>query len=111
MRELEIKAKVASKDALLRKLQKYPIALGEPVRQQDIVFAQVDGDPDQSKNNWLRIRKEGQNYTFTLKRAVTGELDNIEHETKITNPEELEKVLELIGFKRHSEIDKTRQKG
>lgn len=110
MRELEIKAQVHNKQALLKKLSELPVTMDEQFRQQDIVYAQIDRDPDHSKNSWLRIRNENGKHIFTLKRAVTNELDNIEHETEVSNPEELEKIIILLGFQEHSAIDKTRQK-
>ena len=115
MREIEIKARVANLDEIVKKLEVSGYAVSAPVKQRDQVFGlpNVDG----GENNhapWLRIRTEvkGENeiYLFTLKKSVTSQLDSIEHETEITDPNELEQIILHSGFEPYSDITKTRRK-
>ena len=108
MREVEIKAKVANKQDLFDRLNQQAISLSQPLTQEDSVYAQIVLDPDHAKNNWLRIRQEGSRHAFTLKYAVNNELDNMEYETEVSNPKQLEQIIFRLGFKKHSEISKVR---
>jgi adenylate cyclase, class 2 len=112
MREIEIKARIANKEKLLTKLKEINVVLSEPIAQHDFVYGNKDSDEPHNEQNWLRIRTEyDSKHTFTLKRSVVGQLDNIEHETGIDDPAELHEILLRLGFSVHSEIKKTRQKG
>jgi adenylate cyclase, class 2 len=115
MREIEIKARVADKNALLEVLKMQNITLTEPVTQCDQVFGTegANGGDGQSRP-WLRIRTETKGDTtkqiFTLKKSVTSQLDSTEHETEIADEKELAKIIEHIGFTPYSDSTKTRQK-
>jgi adenylate cyclase class 2 len=115
MREIEIKARVADKSALLEVLKAQNIMLSDPVTQRDQVFGieGVSGGDGQSRP-WLRIRTETKGDSikqiFTLKKSVTSQLDSIEHETEIINEKELAKIIEHIGFTPYSDSTKTRAK-
>ena len=115
MREIEIKARVADKAALLDVLQSQRIELSEPVTQRDQVFgpAGINGG-DGNSAPWLRIRTETKNgqtkQIFTLKKSITNQMDSIEHETEIADEAELAKIIEHIGFTPYSDLTKIRQK-
>ena len=115
MREIEIKAKVADKQALLTALQSKGVELTEPVTQHDRVYGLpgVDGGEDQQAP-WLRIREEQRGDRpvtyFTLKRSVSNQLDSIEHEVTVDNPEALEGIIHELGFVPYSDLTKVRQK-
>ena len=116
MREIEIKAKVADKPGLLQALKTAGITLSEPITQHDRVWGLigVDGGDDSNHAPWLRVRSETKQgktrYIFTLKKSVTNQLDSIEHETEVSNPEETAKIIEHSGFEPYSDTTKTRQK-
>jgi len=115
MREIEIKARVASKQSLLQTLADQNVVLSEPVTQRDRVFGRVgvDGGSDNSAP-WLRIRtetKQGEvKQIFTLKKSVTNQMDSIEHETEVADADELAKIIEHMDFTPYSDLTKTRQK-
>jgi len=115
MREIEIKARVADKQALLRQLAAQHIVMSDATVQRDRVYG-LSGEDGAAVNGapWLRIRTETKNgevkQIFTLKKSVTNQMDSIEHETEIANDDELEKIILHIGFTPYSDLTKTRQK-
>lgn len=114
MREIEIKAQVADKAALLGVLSGQGVKVSEPVTHRDRVFglSGVSGD-DENSQPWLRIRTETRagstRHMFTLKKSVTNQMDSIEHETEVTDDKELEKIILHSGFEPYSDLTKTRQ--
>lgn len=116
MREIEIKARVDNKLALLALLQKKGVELSPVVTQRDQVFGLPgeDGGDDANSAPWLRIRTETKNgkttQIFTLKKSVTNQMDSIEHETEIHDPVELAAIIGHLGFTPYSDLTKTRQK-
>jgi adenylate cyclase class 2 len=115
MREIEIKARIASVDSIVDLLTKQGVSVSEPVTQHDRVYGLpgVVGD-DENTAPWLRIRTEIKGDTtksiFTLKRSVTNQMDSIEHETEVVDDGELEKIIEELSFVPYTNLTKTRQK-
>ena len=116
MREIEIKARVDDKQALLALLEEKGVTLSAAVTQRDQVFGLpgVNGGDDTNSAPWLRIRTETKGaetrQIFTLKKSVTNQMDSIEHETEIHNPAELAAIIGHLGFTPYSDLTKTRQK-
>lgn len=114
MREIEVKVRAGSRESVLERLKAQNIATTEAVTQHDQVFGLPDqaGD-DENTAPWLRIRtetKKGSVRTlFTLKRSITNQLDSIEHETEVSDPEEMTAIIAQLGFVPYSDITKTRQ--
>ncbi len=115
MREIEIKARLANKQAVMEALAAAGAVVDNPVSQHDRVYGLpgVVGGAG-SGQPWLRIRTEVSGEStisyFTLKKSVTGQLDSIEHETLVDDVKELEKIIELINFVPYSDLTKDRQK-
>lgn len=120
MREIEIKVRLQDKKGLLAALAAKGVVLSEPVYQRDQVFGlpgEAGGDGNTAP--WLRVRTEtrgrGDNETertlFTLKRAVTGQLDSIEHETGVDDPDAVIAIVKELGFVAFSDVSKIRQTG
>ena len=115
MREIEIKARVESTAKIIARLEADGIQVSEPVQQRDEVFGLVgvSGDSDNSEP-WLRIRTETKadlvRYIYTLKKSITNQLDSIEHETEVEDPDELRKIILHSGFTPYSDVTKTRRK-
>lgn len=113
MREIEVKAKVADMAGIVKKLEADSHAVGGPVRQRDQVFGLAGRNGGDGQAPWLRIRTETKDgtdtYIFTLKKSITNQLDSIEHETKISDPRELEQIILHSGFEPYSDIVKTRR--
>ena len=120
MREIEIKVRLQDKEGLLAVLAGKGVALGEPVHQRDQVFG-LPGEAGGDGNTvpWLRVRTEthrqGENETkrtlFTLKRSVTGQLDSIERETEVSDPDVMIAIVKELGFVPFSDLSKIRQTG
>lgn len=116
MREIEIKARVANKAALLDLLADRGVSMSLPITQHDRVFEAPDPFFVHGERPWLRIRTETKDGTvskhiFTLKKSVTNQMDSIEHETDVSDDRELERIIGHIGFIPYSDLTKTRQKG
>jgi len=112
MREIEIKARVADKQALVAKLKEVGVHLGEPKTQHDVVFCKPGQQDYEPGSIWLRIRTEnGRKVTWTMKVDTGRKLDSIEHEVDVSDGEILEKMLLQLGNECYSDLTKTRQKG
>lgn len=119
MHEVEVKAVVKDKDAVVKALVALGCTLTEPVTEEDVLYAeQVDSIDAYNRNaNFLRIRERGDGkILFTLKHHKDrheGRSDSmpLEHETTIGSKEEMEKILLLQGYSEAVRVSKSRQKG
>lgn len=112
-KEIEVKAKVNNLDEIAGKLTELGCVLSQPITQHDTVFVENDYGPFeqfQPKKNLLRIREAGNEFILTLKRPQSNQLDSIEHETKIYDPNETKEILALMGYHEIVKIHKTRRK-
>lgn len=112
-KEIEVKAKVRDPKLLFDKIKSLNINLSEKIVQNDETFVDSNfGDYSkfQSGKNILRIRKNNERYIFTLKQPQKNELDCIEKETDIIDPEEFRDALILMGYKPVVKINKVRRK-
>lgn len=111
MREIEIKAHVRDEPALIQKLAALGVKLGQPKVHHDVVFCKPGQKDYQTGSIWLRIRTEnGKKVIWTLKGDTGRKLDSIEHEVEVSNGQELEKMLRLMGNEVYSDLTKTRRK-
>ena len=111
MREIEVKARVADSAKLIQKIEAKGIVLGPELEQHDVVYGKPGIKDNATDSVWLRIRIQNKTESiFTLKKSVRGHLDSIEHETLVEDPVELEKIIELMGFEKHSDLTKKRRK-
>ncbi len=114
MREIEVKLKTDDLLSLEEKLKQKGCVLSSPINQHDVVYSRGStSEWEQSKEGdiILRIRKQDNKAEFNLKQQRTSELDNIEHETKVDNPEALHQILQTLGWKPEVEVKKIRRKG
>jgi adenylate cyclase class 2 len=112
-KEIEVKARVTNSIKLFDKIKSLNITLSPEIIQNDETFIDENfGDYDKvrSGKNVLRIRKNNDKYIFTLKQPQKNELDCIEKETEITDPEEFRDALILMGYKSAVKINKVRRK-
>lgn len=111
MREIEIKAKVAHKQALINSITRSGVRLSKPIKQHDVVYGQPGVADNATGSIWLRIRTEDDTrIIFTLKQQYKGGLDSIEHETEVADASELAAIIHRLGFTLYSDLTKTRQK-
>lgn len=100
MREVEVKARIKDLEALEAQLKRLSITLGQPVLQDDAIYFDGDKDFNDYQNcNFVRIRRTDNGAYLTLKRSIEDELDSLEHETIVENPEESEKIVKELGLK------------
>jgi len=116
MREIEIKLKVSNLDVLKNKLQEAGCVLSDEISQFDTIYSNKktvtrEWNVPQEGDLVLRIRRENEISEFNIKKQRSHELDNIEYETKVEDPEILHKMLLLMGYTPDVEVKKVRQKG
>ena len=111
MREIEIKARLRDKDSTMNRLKALGCIFSEPVRQEDIVYAEKIDSLDAFLSNkvWLRIRvNNGADIIFTAKGERTTPLVATEHEVKVNSKEETQMMLSLMGYREAVRINKIR---
>jgi len=115
MREIEIKLKVKDLDFLEKELEKAGCAFSEPITQHDVIYSakSIEEEFDKSKEGdvIIRIRKQNGRAELNLKKQKTYEMDNLEYETEIKDPEEMHQILLILGWKPQIEVKKIRKKG
>lgn len=110
MREIEIKARVTSKEQLFESLHTRGIALSDPIKQHDEVWYEPGAPIGTIGKNTLRIRTQNDTTSiFTLKQTVAA-LDKIEHETTIDNAEQMRAIIMLMHYIPYSALTKVRRK-
>lgn len=111
MHEIEVKARIVNKDRVIEQLVILGCVLSDPIIQKDRIFVpaglEIPVDPGV---NVLRIREQNGKYLLTLKQAVTNQLDCIEKETHVDNPQGVIDMFGLLGFHEMTAVEKTRQK-
>jgi adenylate cyclase, class 2 len=117
MREIEIKLRAKNLDALRHKLNEQGCVLSSPIRQHDTVYSRKE---DANKDFWkqakegdivLRIRRMDDIAEFNLKQQRSNEMDNLEYETEVDDPEAMRQILLTMGYVPEVEVRKMRQKG
>lgn len=113
MHEIEVKVRLENPRSTVDQLAALGCRLSEAVTQKDRVFLKAGLDYVQARGKeiFLRIREQAEKSMFTLKQAKTNELDCLEKELTIDNPDEMAKILELLGYNQIMIIQKTRRKG
>jgi len=115
MREIEIKLKVGDPGELEGKLAERGCALSAPIYQHDTVYVQADKADKAYRTKEgdiiLRIRRLENGAEFTFKKQCSNEMDNIEYETEIGNPEAAHQILLAFGYVPQVEVKKIRRKG
>lgn len=118
MHEVEVKAVLKDKDAVMKVLAALGCSFSEPVTESDILYAEDVSSMEAYNRNssFLRIRERGDGkIIFTLKYHPDrheGRPDSmpLEHEVEISSKDEMEKMLLLMGYQEAVRIDKMRQK-
>ena len=117
MNEIEVKAKLKNKEALMKLLKDAGITVHDSRYQKDTVYWPNDiKDPSAHLfgRNFLRVREQkiGDNkkVLFTLKQSLKGQLDSIEHEIEIKEEDtaKMFAMFELLGFYKFVTVEKER---
>lgn len=112
MKEIEVKARLRDESAVVRKLEELGVQLSEPIAQDDKVYFPVGAvfAEEGNRDPALRIRDQNGRYIFTYKKPDKNNLDKIEFESDINDPEEMAKMCEALGFELRTRIKKIRRK-
>ncbi len=118
MHEIEIKAQVRDREALLAKLGSLGCALSDPVTQDDTVYAKNVGSVAEFVRNsaFLRIRVQGSSKTiFTVKHHEGRDANDptgvpVEYELEISSRDTMQQILTVLGFREAVRVKKTRRK-
>ena len=118
MQEIEVKAALRDKDAVLGKLASLAVTFGEPVTQDDTVYVAKTGTVQEFLGNTLFLRLRTQNdgkVTFTAKYHENREAANdtyaTEYELGVSSREAMEEILKLQGYQPAVSIKKSRRTG
>ena len=111
MKEIEVKARVQNFDQLIEKLKELGCSLSKPLVQKDVVYLAngVELSDVKRGNVAMRIRNSNDTCTLNLKKQLENELDCIECETIIQNPESAHNMLIQMGYHKVSRVEKTRR--
>ena len=115
MREIEVKVRVNNFGDIEKKLNDNGCTLSEPISQHDVIYSLKSSTEEfesaKEGDIIIRIRHMEDGAQLNLKKQRSSEMDNLEYETEISNPEETHKILETLGWHPVVEVKKMRRKG
>ena len=111
--EIEVKAKIKDFDTLVYKLKEIGCILSEPIIQNDFIYNKKGVNLRDLNHNTpvLRIREQGEQIIFNLKKNRSNEIDCIEKEIEVSDKNILEDIFKLLDYKKTVEVHKKRRKG
>src|SRR3989344_8878427 len=113
MREIEIKIKVKNLKAVEQRLLAKGAKISEPIEQRDVIYSSKEMVErfEVSKEGDLitRIRRLKNKTILTLKQQRSNEMDNLEYETEISDPEAMHQILLALGQKPVVKVSKQRR--
>ncbi len=111
MKEIEVKCKISNPERLMQKLSELGIELSAPITQEDkVYFPKGIRFEERATAPALRIRKNNGAFLFTYKIPLANNLDKLEYESGIDNPEAMAAICEQLGFELQVSINKVRRK-
>ena len=111
MYEVEVKARLGDRNAVIKKLKSLDCKFGKELHQIDHIF--IEGGisfPPPIGTPVLRVRKQGKIYFFTLKISQNNRTDSIEREMEISEGEKMIEILKLLKWQETVLVDKRRVK-
>lgn len=115
MREIEIKLRVNNLEELEKKLTDAGLVISKEITQHDIVYSRIDDTHEYTESYEgciiVRIRNQDGKIILNLKKQLSGEMDNLEYETKVEDEEAMHQILFSLGWKPAVEVKKVRRKG
>lgn len=115
MREIEVKLKVNDLSSLEQKLKEAGCVLGDAVHQRDVEYSYMGLNKEfqgfEEGDMMFRIRYMKGVAILTLKKQMSNEMDNLEYETELSDPENMHQILLALGYKYALEVKKMRRKG
>jgi len=115
MREIEIKLKARNLEEVEKTLNQKGCELSKPIQQHDTIYSKGGTGKEflggKEGDVIMRIRRMGNKAQFNLKQQCSREMDNIEYETVVEDPEAIHGILVALGFQPSVEVKKVRRKG
>jgi len=115
MREIEVKLKIKNFEDLENKLKEKGCVLSDPISQHDVIYSLKSSteefESSKAGDIIIRIRHLKDKAELNLKQQCSSEMDNLEYETEVKDPEEMNKILLTLGYSPIVEVKKTRRKG
>lgn len=114
MREIEIKLRAPDLKAVTERLKALDCVISEPKTQEDRNFVHKDDvkwfESVTRGFAYPRLRiSPGKPLVFTVKKPIENEMDCVEHEICIDNADELEKMMEVLEYRKGMTVKKTRR--
>jgi len=111
MYEVEVKAKLKDRQAVMKKLEDFGCKFSEELHQIDhVYFPEGFVFPPPIGTGILRVRKQNDKYFFTLKISQSGRQDSIEREMEINDGEMMIEIIKLLKYQEAPTVDKKRTK-
>lgn len=113
MYEVEVKAVLRDRDAVIKKLQDLGCKFSEELHQIDRIFIPEGAPfppPIALRVGVLRVRKSNDQYSFTLKIPQGSRQDSVERELEVKDGEKMIEILKLLKYKEVPTVDKKRIK-
>jgi adenylate cyclase class 2 len=111
MYEVEVKAQLKNRQAVVKKLKDLGCKFSEELHQVDHIFiSETISFPPPLGVPVLRVRKENNKYILTLKIPQLSRQDCIEREIEIVDGEGMIEILKLMKYKEVPTVDKKRIK-
>ncbi|WP_329428873.1 class IV adenylate cyclase [Streptosporangium sp. NBC_01495] len=111
VQEIEVKYRVSDLAALEGALARRGVLLSAPAHQDDQAYAEDGWTYADSKidRSFARLRTQQGRHLFTVKRPVDNAMACLEHETTVTDREQMHHAITLMGFHPTVRIVKTRR--
>jgi predicted adenylyl cyclase CyaB len=111
MYEVEVKAHLRNRKAVIKKLESFGCKFSEELHQIDRIFLPEGISlPEPLGTPVFRVRKENDRFLFTLKITQSGRQDCIERELEIIDGDIMVEIVNLIKFYEIPIVDKKRIK-
>lgn len=110
--EIEYKVFLESKLDIINMLTNIGCIWGKKKRQYDQTYYKKEfTDANSEKEIFLRIRQEDNNNNILTLKQILNNMEVLEFESTIGNPDEIAKMIRLIGFEEYVTINKLRTEG
>jgi adenylate cyclase class 2 len=111
VQEIEVKYRLVDLAALERALAERGAQLSAPVLQDDQAYAQPGWSYGQSKVGvaFARLRTQDGRHLFTVKTPLANEMACLEHETEVTDRDQMHEAILQMGFVPTVRIVKSRR--
>ncbi|MFA5933235.1 MAG: class IV adenylate cyclase [Microgenomates group bacterium] len=111
IKEIEVKAKAKDPKLLLKKLKKLGCKFSKAITQNDRVYNKNGKrrTGSRSGSTTLRLRQQNGKVLFTIKQTLSTELDCLEREVLVSDLNQMEEAIKMMGFLEVIRVNKIRQ--